>query len=85
MRRPIRVEASRGLLELALAAGSVAPSGMKPGDGDVYEPLQEVALGSGRVAPIVLELLVRLEVLTRSDQLQPSREPHLAIICGTEC
>ncbi len=53
---------------------------MKPGDCDVYEPLQEIALGSGRVAPLVLELLVRLEVLTRSDQLQPSLEPHSLII-----
>ena len=69
MRRSIGAKPARCLLELALAPGSVAPAGMKPGDCDVYEALQEVALGGGRVAPLVLELLVGLEVRTGSNQL----------------
>ncbi len=69
MRRPVRVEATRCLLELAFAPGAVSPTGVMPGDGDVHEPLQEVALGGGRVSPLVLELFVRLEVLAGPNQL----------------
>ena len=46
----------------------------------MHEPLQEVALGGGRVAPLVLELFMRLEVLAGPNQLQPSLEPHCLII-----
>jgi len=69
MRRPVCVQATRRLLELSLAPGTVSPAGVMPGDGDVHEPLQEVALGGGRVSPLVLELLVRLEIRARSNQL----------------
>ena len=65
MRRPVRVEATRGLLELALASGPVSAPGVQPGDRDVHEPLEEVALGGRRLAPLVLELFVRLEVRAR--------------------
>ncbi len=37
--RPVTLEPSRGLLELALAAGPVATTCVMPGDGDVHEPL----------------------------------------------
>ncbi len=80
MRGPVRVEATRCFLELALAPGSVAPAGMEPRDRDVDEPLQEVALCGRRVAPLFLELFVRLEVLAGPNQLQPSLEPHHLII-----
>ena len=49
---------------------------MEPGDGDVDEPLQEVALAGGRLAPLVLELLVGVEVLAGADQLQPTVQTH---------
>ena len=59
---------------------------MEPGDGDVHEPLEEVALGRGRVTPLVLELLVGLEVLARPDQLEPTLESHAPSIRGpSEC
>ncbi len=83
MRRAIRVEPPRGFLELSLAPWSVAPAGVEPGDCDVDESLQEVALPCGRVAPLVLELFVRLEELARSDQLQSPLEPHTLIIRAT--
>ena len=41
---------------------AVSALGVKPGDGDVHEPLEEVALG-GRGSPLVLELLVSVEVV----------------------
>ncbi len=66
---PVPVEATRGLLELPLAPRTVSPAGVKPGDRDVHEALQEVAFGRGRVAPLVLELLVGFEVLAASNQL----------------
>jgi hypothetical protein len=56
-------EPPRSLLELALAAGTVAAPGLVPGDDDVDETLEEVPLGRVRRAPGVLERLVRLEVL----------------------
>jgi hypothetical protein len=73
---PIRSEASRRLLELTLAAGAIRQLRVQPCDGDVDEPLQEVALAVWRLAPLVLELLVRLEVLACADQLQPTFETH---------
>jgi hypothetical protein len=73
---PIRSEASGRLLELTLAAGPIRPLRVQPRDGDVDEPLQEVALAVRRFAPLVLELLVRLEVLACADQLQPTFETH---------
>jgi hypothetical protein len=48
-----------------------------PGDGDVYEPLEEVALRLGGLAPLVLELFVGLEIRPRSDQREPLLQPHL--------
>jgi hypothetical protein len=64
----------RRLLELPHAAGPVAASGLVPGDGDVDEALEEVALGRLRRAPLVLELLVRGEELAAPDQLNPAPE-----------
>jgi hypothetical protein len=47
-------EPPRRLLELALAADSVSPPGLVPGDGDVDESLKEVTLLSIGGAPDVL-------------------------------
>ena len=75
-------EAPRGLLELTLAAGLVTAAGVEPGDRDVDEPLEEVALAGWGITPLVLELLVRLEVRALADQLQPSLEAHREPIIG---
>jgi len=76
MGRAVRLETARSLLELTFAAGPVPTARVVPGDGDVDEPLEEVALGRGCVAPLVLELLVRLEVRFGADQLEPFGQPH---------
>ncbi len=49
MARPVAAEPALGLHELSLAAVPVAALGVEPGDGDVDEPLEEVALGGRRV------------------------------------
>ena len=80
MRGPVGLEAASGLLELPFAAVPVVPLRVEPGHGDMDETLEEVTLRGGRLAPLVLELLVRLEVRTGANQLQPSLEAHRAII-----
>ena len=80
MSRPVRPQAAGRLLELALAAGPIPASSVQPRNRDVDEALQEVALRGGRLAPLVLELLVRLEVVPRADELQAALERHGAII-----
>jgi hypothetical protein len=60
------------LLELALAADAIAAAGLIPGDRDVDEALQELALGRLGRSPRVLELLVRGEILAVADQLEPA-------------
>src|SRR5262245_583971 len=72
----VRPEPPRRLVELTLAAGSVPALSVQPGDGDVDESLQEVALVRGRGPPLVLEFLVRIEVAPGADELQPSLETH---------
>ena len=76
MRGTVGGEPASGLLELTLAAGSVPAPRVVPGDCDVDEPLEEVALVRGRLAPLVLELFVRLEVRALADQVDPLLEPH---------
>jgi hypothetical protein len=70
-------EPAAGLLELALAADPVPAAGLVPGDGDVDEALEEVALGRLGRPPLVLEHLVRVVVPPVPDELEPSREPAL--------
>src|ERR1700750_521096 len=67
----IRREPPDRLLELALGAHLPAAAGLVPGDGDVDEALEEVALFARGGAPGELELLVRGEVLARADELNP--------------
>jgi hypothetical protein len=67
-------EAPARLLELAFAAHSVAAPGLVPGDGNVHEPLEEIALGRFGGAPCVFQLLVSGEELAYPDQLQATVE-----------
>jgi hypothetical protein len=67
-------EATGSLLELPLAADPVAASRLVPGDGDVDEPLEEVALGRLGPPPFVLEDLVRVVVPAAPDELEPAFE-----------
>ena len=80
VRGTVRLEAARRLLELTLAPRAVAAAGVVPGDCDMDEPLQEVPLALRRFAPLLLELLVRLEVLPRAEELQSAFEGHVPII-----
>ena len=77
MLRRVRPESAGGFLELSLAADAVGPAGLVPGDGDVDEPLEEVALLGRRRAPRVLQLLVGGEELTAPDQVEPALELRL--------
>jgi len=78
----IGAEAPCRLLQLPLAADSVAPAGLVPRDSHVHEALVEVALLGGRGAPGVLELLVSGEELAAADQVEPLLEPSLELIRG---
>lgn len=68
--RRVRTESPLRLLELALAADPVATARLIPGDCDVHETLEEIALGLLSRAPRVLQLLVCREELPRPDQFQ---------------
>jgi hypothetical protein len=67
-----------GFLQLALAPGAIAAPRLVPGDGDVNEALEEVALGCVGLAPGVLQCFVRGEELAASDQ----REAFLQQVSG---
>ena len=84
MARTIWSQAACSFLELPLAAGPVTATRMVPGDGDVYETLQEVPLRRRRLAPLVLQLLVRLEVGAGANQIAASLESHNGIISVRE-
>jgi hypothetical protein len=71
VRRRERREPALCLLELALAAPPVAAARLIPGDGDVDEALEEVALPLVGRAPRRLQLFMGSEVLAAPDQLQP--------------
>jgi hypothetical protein len=69
-----RAEPSRRLLELPLAADTVAASRLVPGDDYVDEALKEVLLGTIGGSPRILESLVRGEVLAGPGEVQPALE-----------
>jgi hypothetical protein len=75
--RGVRPQAASGLLELALAADPPSAPGLVPGDGDVDEALEEVALLRLGRAPGQLELLVRREPLAAAQQLESRLEAPL--------
>lgn len=70
MARRIRGEAPASLRELAGRPVAVAPTRVVPGDRDVHEPLQEIALVRRCRTPLVLERLVRFEKSSRPDEAQ---------------
>ena len=74
MLRCVRREPARSLLQLAPCRDRAATSGLVPGDGDVDEPLEEVPLLGQRRAPCCFELLVRFEVASRANLLEPALE-----------
>ena len=78
MRRRKRFEPAHCLRELTLGADLASAPGLVPGNRDVHETLEEVALFRGRRAPCVLELLVRGEVFAGPNQLDAR------LICGLE-
>jgi hypothetical protein len=67
-------EAPARFLELAFAADPVAAPGLIPGDRDVNEPLEEVALGRLGGTPRVFQLLVSGEELACPNQSQAAVE-----------
>ena len=67
-------EAPARLLELTFAADSVAAPGLVPGDRDVNEALEEVALGRLGGTPRVFQLLVSGEELAGPNQFQAALE-----------
>jgi hypothetical protein len=69
--RCVRAEPPQSLLELALAAHPVPTPGLVPGDDDVNQALEEVALARLGRAPRLLEGLVRLEVASCARELEP--------------
>ena len=69
MRRRERGQPADSFRQLALGADPPAPAGLVPGDRDVDESLEEVALVRRSCAPGRLELFVRGEVLAGTDQL----------------
>ena len=76
------LETARRLRELPLAAGSVPPAGVVPGDRDVDEALEEVLLRRLGRPPGLLELLVRLEVLAAPNQIETVSQP---LVHKAEC
>jgi hypothetical protein len=65
----IRREPTDRLCQLTFGCDRATAVGLVPGDRDVHESLEEVALLSRRRPPFVFELLVRGEVLAGANQL----------------
>ncbi len=84
MRWRVRRQPAARLLQLAFAADSVAPAGLVPGDRDVYEALEKVALGRLSCAPRVFQLLVGGEELAGANQLQAALERVDALACDAD-
>ena len=78
MRGTVRAETAGGLLELPFGARAIPVRGVVPGDRHVDEPLQEVPLRAGRIAPLVLERLVRVEPALGPHELESLLETHKA-------
>src|SRR5438105_2779756 len=74
MRRRVRPEAARGLLQLALAADLPVAPGLIPRHRHVDEALEEVSLSSVGRTPRGFELLVRREVLAAPQELDAALE-----------
>ena len=84
MTRRERPEPALGLGELTFAADAVAAPGLVPGNGDVNEPLEEVAFVCRRRPPRVLERLVRGEEFPAADQVDAALEIGFQLRHGRE-
>ena len=98
MRRAVPAEPTGRLLELPLAADPVSAAGLVPGDDDVDEALEEVALAGVRRAPGLLEGFVRFEVpagarerddgveclLDHAGQCYPPGAVATILLCGVD-
>jgi hypothetical protein len=69
MARRERLEPTQCLCQLPLGSDLAPAAGLVPGNRDVHETLEEVALLGGRRAPRVLELFMGGEVLAGPDEL----------------
>ena len=74
VRRGVGRESPTRFLQLPFAADSVAATRLVPGDGDVYETLEEVTLGRLGGAPRLFQLLMSGEELAGPNQLQAALE-----------
>jgi hypothetical protein len=83
MRRRVGLQPAARLLQLAFATDSVAPAGLVPGDRDVNEALEKVALGRLSCAPRVFQFLVGGEELAGANQLQAALERVDTLACDT--
>jgi hypothetical protein len=70
----IRRQPATRLLQLALATDLVPAACLVPGDGDVYEALEEVTFGGRGRAPRILQLFVGGEILADADQREAALE-----------
>ena len=77
MHRRERLQPPHRLRELSLGPDLAAASGLIPGNRNVHQTLEEVALLGGGGAPGILELLVRGEVLARTNQFHPRLVRHV--------
>jgi hypothetical protein len=82
MERGERCQPAPCLRELPLAPGAVPAARVVPGDRDVDETLEKVLLSRVGGPPGLLELLVRLEVLTAPDQIETVSQP---LVHDAEC
>jgi hypothetical protein len=82
MQRSEGCQSAPCLCELPLAPGTIPAARVVPGDRDVDETLEEVLLRRLCRPPGHLELLVRVEVLTASNQIETVSQP---LIHKAEC
>ena len=75
-----RLEPAQRLCELPLGADLAPAPRLVPGNCDVHETLEEVALSGRRRAPGILELLVCGEVLAGTDQLNAGLKRGLELL-----
>jgi len=74
--RPVPIEPTGCLLQLPCGTGCILVARVVPGDSDVNQALEEVALQVRRIAPLFFERVVRRVVLALGDQLETLLQGH---------